>query len=1099
MSRAAFPASFAQERLWFLDQFEPGTAAYNLPRVFRIIGPLNVDVLTRAFQAVVERHASLRTVFDSVDGKARQIVLSDVAVEIPILDLTDVPKEERESEALRFAIKEGQRPFDLSEGPLLRATLVYLGSDAWILVLVMHHIVTDGWSISRLFRDLTKCYAACLENGDPELPELPIEYADYALWQRDYMSGDVLSGEIEYWKNALSGAQTLLHLPLDHPRPTTQTWHGAGTKITLDGATLARLKSLAREENSTLFMLSMAAFQALLWRYTHQESILVGTPVAARDRVELENMIGLFVNNLAFRVDFTSNMSFRDLIRQVRSFALETYMHQDMPFEKLVDELVPQRSLNTPPLLQVLLVFQNMPKQVFEISGLSIKEIEFECGITEFDLSAEVWEDDKGVHCRFEYNTDLFEQSSVSQMLEHYGRLINAALENPDLPIAQLAIMSTAERERLLVGWNQTATDYSRNHPQPCIHELFELQAERSPDAVAAVAGDMQLTYRELNQRANQLAWYLLKRGVKPEDHVGLSIDRGLDMVVALLAVLKAGGAYVPLDPRLPDDRLSFMMSDAKPRLVLTQHRLQRGVFGADAISLDSDWKVIARESTENPNQKLSPEMLAYVMYTSGSTGNPKGVLIEHGSVVNLLLSMQREPGLNSEDVLLTVTTLSFDIAGLEIYLPLISGARLIIASSDDVVDGNRLKSLLDENRVTFMQATPATWRLLLAAGWQGSPALKVLCGGETLPPELAKELTARAHAVWNVYGPTETTIWSTAYRVTGNEEGTIPIGRPVANTSIYILDSDHNPVPVNVTGEIYIGGDGLARGYLNRPEMTAERFVSIPQITNQFPKLYRTGDLGRFRSNGDIECLGRVDSQVKLRGFRVELGEIESVLASYAALREGVAIVTGEGDQQKLSAYLVVTEGTAPPDANELRAYLRAKLPEHMVPTRYWRVEKLPLLPSGKVNRAELSAVPAIPLQEEDELVNARNDTEAKLADIWKELLTIEQVGIKQDFFELGGHSLLAMQVMARIQRVFEVKLPVRTLFEGPTVAALALEVEKAHSVGLKAHIPVFERRRQATAADATQEALLAALSELSVEDARKLIENAVVRKTQA
>jgi amino acid adenylation domain-containing protein len=539
------------------------------------------------------------------------------------------------------------------------------------------------------------------------------------------------------------------------------------------------------------------------------------------------------------------------------------------------------------------------------------------------------------------------------------------------------------------------------------------------------------------------------------------------------------------------------MLSDAQPRFVLTEQKLQRGVFGADPILLDSDWEFIAQESKQNPDKKLSPQTLAYVMYTSGSTGKPKGVPIEHGSIVNLLRSMQNEPGLNRDDVLLAVTTLSFDIAGLEIYLPLISGARLVIASSEDVVDGNRLRDLLNESRVTCVQATAATWRLLLAAGWQGSPDLKILCGGEALAPELAKELNVRANSVWNVYGPTETTIWSTVYRVTGREESTIPIGRPIANTSIYILDSHHNPVPVNIAGEIYIGGDGLARGYLNRPELTAERFVAHPLLPNQSPRLYRTGDLGRFRANGEIEYLGRVDNQVKLRGLRIELGEIESVLASHATLREAVVIVTGEAEQQRLSAY-VVTDGMAAPAAGELRRYLRTKLPEHMVPAGYWRVERLPLLPSGKINRAALPASLSIALREEAELVDPRNETETKLAEIWKELLQVEQAGIEQNFFELGGHSLLALQLTARIRRTFDVELPVRTVFEAPTIAALALELEKAQATGLKARTPIFPRRRPAVAADATQEALLNELRKLSVEEAREFIENAVGRKAQ-
>jgi amino acid adenylation domain-containing protein len=569
-------------------------------------------------------------------------------------------------------------------------------------------------------------------------------------------------------------------------------------------------------------------------------------------------------------------------------------------------------------------------------------------------------------------------------------------------------------------------------------------------------------------------------------------------MMVALLGILKAGGGYVPLDPRLPDDRLSFMLADVKPRMVLTEEKMQRGLFGADTVLLDTDWNVIAQESNQNPDQRLSPQTLAYVMYTSGSTGRPKGVLIEHGSVVNLLRSMQREPGMNRDDVLLALAIISFDMATPEMYLPLISGARMVIGSLEDAVDGNRLRDLMSKSGVTFMQATPATWRLLLAAGWQGSPDLKILCGAEALPAKLARELIARGKSVWNVYGPTETTVWSTVYRVTGREEASIPIGRPLANTSIYILDSNQNPVPVNVAGEIYIGGDGLARGYLHRPELTAESFVPNRVVTNQSPKLYRTGDLGRFRSQGEIEYLGRVDNQVKLRGFRIELGEIESVLASHSALQEAVVNVTGEGEQQKLSAYVVVNDGKAAPSASELRRHLGAKLPPYMVPAGYWRIERMPLLPTGKVDRGALAALSATALGEEAELIAPRNEIEAKLADIWQELLQVEQVGIEQNFFELGGHSLLALQMMARIRHTFEVELQVRSVFEAPTIAALGLELEKAQATGVKARTPVFQRHHHADTADATKEALLMELRKLSVEEARKFIESAVRRKTQ-
>ncbi|MFZ0538614.1 MAG: condensation domain-containing protein, partial [Candidatus Sulfotelmatobacter sp.] len=571
MTRLAYPASFAQQRLWFLDQLDPETAAYNLPRAFRITGPLDVDILKQAFQMVVGRHSSLRTVFDSVDGEARQIVLSDVEVEIPVIDLAGIPTAERESEALRIASEEGKKPFDLSEGPLLRPMLVRLDPEKHFLVLVIHHIITDGWSIALLFREVTKIYAALTKNETPVLPELTLQYAEYAQWQREYMSGELLKGEIEHWKHKLAGAQTLLDLPTDHPRPSSYSWHGATEEISLDGSILAKLKGLAQAESSTLFMLTMAAFQALLWRYTNQESILIGTPIAGRSEIEIENMIGLFVNTLVFRADFTHGLSFRELVRQTRSFALESYNHQDVPFEKLVEELIPQRSLETHPLFQVMFTFQNIPKQVFEIPGLRIKEMGFEAGIAKFDLSAEVWENDE-FHCQIEYNTDLFEQSTIRRMLAHFETLLSTVVENPDLTVAQIPIMSTEERQQVLVDWNQTAADYPRDLP---LHRAFEEQVEARPGATALLFEGKKWSYREVNDRANRLARRLIESGVGPGSLVGIFLERSAEMVIALLGVLKAGAAYVPLDPAYPLERLKFLIEDAALSSIVTHSSIE--------------------------------------------------------------------------------------------------------------------------------------------------------------------------------------------------------------------------------------------------------------------------------------------------------------------------------------------------------------------------------------------------------------------------------------------------------------------------------------------------------------------------------------------
>jgi len=1097
MTQAAFPASFAQERLWFLDQLEPGTAAYNIPRAFRITGPLNVDVLTRSFQIVIQRHASLRTVFDSVDGEARQIVLSDVDVNIRVVDLAAFPESERETEALRIASEEGKKPFDLTEGPLLRHILVRLLPETHLLVLVMHHIITDGWSIAILFREVTKCYAALTKNEKPELPELRLQYTEYAQRQREYMSGKVLTREIEHWKNKLAGAQTLLDLPTDHPRPSAHSWHGAREEISLNSATLGKLKALARAERSTLFMVAVAAFQSLLWRYANQESILIGAPIAGRNEVEIEDMIGLFVNTLVFRTDFSTNMSFRDLIQQIRSFALEAYMHQDLPFEKLVEELVPQRSLDTHPLFQVMFTFQNIPKQVFEIPGLRIKEMPFEAGIAKLDLSVEVWENSE-FHCQFEYNTDLFELATIRRMLGHFENLLNAVVENPDLSLAKIPIMSVQERQQVLMDWNQTAADYSRDMP---LHRAFENQVNRSSNATAFLWAGRNWTYRQLNDEANRLADLLVEKGVTPGSLVGVFLERSPEMVVALLSVLKAGAAYVPLDPAYPPERLRFLIEDASLCSIVTHSSLKNRLpdNGRNALAFDTEVDDLSGEPTTNPSILVSSDQRAYVIYTSGSTGKPKGVEGTHHGAMNRFSWMWRRYPFRAGEVCCQKTNLGFVDSIWEIFGPLLAGIPNVIIAPEAVRDPEEMLQVLAREHVTRIVLVPSLLRTLLDYAPQLEdrvPELRLWsCSGEVLPADLAKRFREGfgEATLLNIYGSSEVAADVTCHEVGERDlAGSVAIGKPISNTQIYLVDEYGEPVPVGIRGEIFVGGDGLARGYLNRPELTAERFVRNWLAPEQSPWLYRTGDMGRFRGNGEIEYLGRVDSQVKLRGLRIELGEIESVLAGYAEVGEAVVVVSGEGEQQKLVAYVVMKEeGKAGPSGVELRRYLRSKLPEHMVPASYWRLEGLPLLASGKVNRGALAGCGGKPLVDQEELAAPGNKVEAKLAEMWRELLGVEHVGREQNFFELGGHSLLVLQVTARIRRMFEVELAVRTVFEAPTIAGLAKEVEKAQAMGLKASTPIPQRRPRAAPANGSQEALLNQLQKLSPQEVQNLLKD--------
>jgi amino acid adenylation domain-containing protein len=1102
MSQSVFPASFAQQRLWFLDQLDPGTAAYNLPRAFRILGPLDADNLTRAFQIVIERHAALRTVFDSVEGEGRQIVLSEVEAEIPIVELGEFPQSERETEALRIAAEEGTKPFDLREGPLIRPVLVRLEPERHFLVLTMHHIIADGWSIALLFREVTKTYAALTKGEAPDLPDLPLQYTEYAQWQREYMSGHVLAGEIEFWKRKLAGAQPLLELPIDRPRPATASWHGATEHLDVSVATLTKLKALAQAESSTLFMVAMAAFQSLLWRYTNQESILIGTPIAGRNDVELENMIGLFVNTLIFRGDISPKQTFRDVVRQVRSFALEAYAHQDLPFEKLVEELVPQRSLDTHPLFQVLFTFQNIPQQVFNIPGLTVHEMPFEAGIAKFDLSVVMWEAGE-LHCEFEYNTDLFEPDTMKRLLQHFERILTGVVENPDLAVAKIPLMSTEEREQVLLEWNRTAIDYPKDLTIP---SGFERQVERTPDATALLFAGEKWSYRQLNNEANRLAHRLIEKGVGAGSLVGVFVERSAEMVMALLGVLKTGAAYVPLDPGYPVERLKFLIEDASLSSVVTQSSIQDRLPEKvrNVVVCDGDGNRAAAQSA-NPSRSVASDQRAYVIYTSGSTGTPKGVEGTHRASLNRFSWMWRTYPFKAGEICCQKTNLGFVDSIWEIFGPLLAGVPNLIIPHEAARDPEEMLQLLAREHVTRMVLVPSLLRTLLdrAPNLQRRvPKLKLwTCSGEVLPGDLAKRFQQSfpEATLLNIYGSSEVAADVTYHEVAkGETTSTIAIGKPISNTQIYLVDEYGEPAPLGMRGQIFVGGDNLAHGYLNRPELTAERFVSNWLAPHRSPRLYRTGDLGRFRWNGDIEYLGRVDSQVKLRGLRIELGEIESVLNAHAGVREAVVMVSGEGEQQKLAAYLVPNEDTkSAPSAGELRRYLRTKLPEHMVPASYWQVEALPLLPSGKVNRGALAGCGGKPLVDQEELAAPRNQVEEKLAEIWQELLEVEKVGIEQNFFELGGHSLLVLRVTARIRRMFDLELPVRSVFEAPTIARLAVEVQKAEAMGLKARSPILQRHPRT--ASVSREALLAQLDGLSATELQNLLQRVTDGKQPA
>ncbi|HEU4595768.1 MAG TPA: amino acid adenylation domain-containing protein [Pyrinomonadaceae bacterium] len=1059
------PLSFAQQRMWFLDQMEPGSAAYNLPAALRLTGRLDVAALERAFGELVRRHEILRTTFAEAEGRPVQVVGPFEPQPLPVKDLSGLSEDERESEVGRLADDERHRPFDLAQGPLLRVMLLRLSEGEQVLLITMHHIVSDGWSVGVLVRELNALYVAYAKGEESPLDELPVQYADYAAWQRDYLTGEILERQLSYWKEQLAGVPALLALPTDRPRPPVQSYRGAEVSFTLPAELAAEMRRLGQAHGCTLFMTLLAGWQALLSRYSGQDDVVVGTPIAGRIRRETEDLIGLFVNTLALRTSLSGDPTFAELLGRVREVTLGAYTHQEVPFERLVEELQPERSLSHPPLFQAMFSLQNAPRERMALGGVAASA--FGGGgtrVEKFDLTLELAEGAGGVGGALSYSTALFDHATAERLLAHYVTLLAAAAARPDEPVSDVPLLSEEERRRLGV-WNDTREEFDE---RLCVQNLFERQARLTPDAVAVVFGDEQLTYRQLDERAARLARGLRGIGVGRESRVGVMVSRSAALPVALLAVLKAGGAYVPLDPTYPADRLAYMAEDARLSALITEQGLLERTppTSARVVTLDGAWPPDSGPDARGDLSGAEGSDAAYVIYTSGSTGRPKGVVIEHRTVVNFLAAMRSLFHTGPGDLCLAVTTISFDIAALELYLPLATGARVEIVTAEEAADGLLLARRLERGDVTLMQATPSTWRLLLAAGWRGQPNLTTLCGGEALPGDLAAELAARCGRLWNMYGPTETTIWSTAREVSSDAlaraaqtSAAVGIGGPINNTSVHVLDPRLRPQPAGVHGEVFIGGTGLARGYLNRADLTAEKFIPDPFSQEPGARMYRTGDAARRLAGGEVEYLGRLDSQVKVRGFRIELGEIESALREYEAVSEAVAVVREDGPGDKrLVAYVVAGEGEGAALAPGLRAYLRERLPEYMVPSAFVVLDELPLTRNGKIDRKALPAPERA--AGSNEYVAPRTEVEEALARIWAEVLKVERVGVNDNFFELGGHSLLAMQLISRVREMFDNDFPVRAVFESPTVAEMA---EALSPLGAKEDVgeggPVIER----------------------------------------
>ncbi len=1028
-----FALSFAQEQLWFLGQLAPGSPAYNIVDVIRLAS-YDAATLHRALTEVVRRHEALRTIFREHDGHPVQVVLPEIDVAVPEVDLTALPALEREQEWTRVVREEGRKPFDLSRAPLFRATVVHVSPHEHRLLLTIHHIVADEWSMELIQQEVNQFYEAFTHGWPAPMPELPIQYADFASWQREQFTGPELQEELSFWKAQLAGAPTVLDLVTDKPRPAVQSFRGATEAFEIPRGLMERVKALGREEQATLFMVLEASFAALLHRYTGQNDLLVGTPISQRTHSQTERLVGCFLNTVVLRSTFTEELTFRNLVRQTRDRARGAYAHANVPFNAVVADLAPERGGSHSPLFQVMFVLHDAAgmSQVSKVSG----NRQLETGTSKFDITMLVSETEQGVDGMIEYSTDLFDRETIQRLCRHYTTLLEALARTPDESIALASLLTSAERQQLLAGWNDTTTEFPDGHRY--LHQLIEAQASRAPDRVAVVFGNRQLTYGDLNHRADLLALELKGLGVGPDVRVGLLVERSPEMVVALVGILKAGGAYVPLDPAFPPDRLAYMVEDSGMGVLVTHRDLDAAlrVRPSVIVRLDSPADEMAGPRGDRAEgSESSPEQLAYVLYTSGSTGKPKGVEIPHAAIVNFLLSMQREPGFTANDALLAVTTLSFDIAGLELYLPLITGGRVVIAGREDVVDPLRLVELMRESGCTVMQATPTTWGALVSAGWTGSPGLKALCGGEALSRDLAEALLTRCGELWNLYGPTETTVWSTLERIT-SAAVPVSIGRPIANTQVLVLDSHRELVPAGLVGELYIGGAGVARGYLGREELTRERFIPSPFSSGA--RLYRTGDLGRWLPDGRLECLGRNDHQVKIRGFRIEPGEIESAIARHPAVREGAVVAREDGTGEKRLVAFLVAGDAAADLIDQVRALVRASLPEYMVPSEFVILEALPRTANGKLDRKALpaptpGAVPAAGA------VAPRTPTEELVMAAFADVVGRADFGVFDNFFDWGGNSLRAARLVSRLRAKAGVELLLRHLFERPTVAGLA------------------------------------------------------------
>ncbi|WP_172844394.1 non-ribosomal peptide synthetase [Tumebacillus algifaecis] len=1058
---AHHPASFAQQRLWFLEQLAPGEATYNFPFVIHFHGSLHQQALMQGLRELAQRQEALRTTFRNKDGELMQFI-APVKDNVPlqVRNLYQAPLNEKNAIVREILHEESVRGFDLENGPLMRLLLLQVEEEKTLLSVTMHHIITDGWSLQVFADELVTLYQAAVAGVTSALPSLEMTYSDYAKWQRKWMQGDVLKEEVEHWRNKLEGAPTILELPTDFQRPAVQKSSGATFSFALPGDVVEVLQKIGREHNTTLFTVLLSAFQVFLHRYSKQNDLLIGTPIAGRNRIEIERTIGFFVNSLIVRSKLYQEDSFLDFLDRMKEEVLDAFTHQDLPFERLVEELQPKRDRSLHPLFQVMFAYKEASRMVWNLEDVTIQAELGEVEVSKFDLTLNISHSTEALQAEFEYSSDLFKPRTIARMAEHFKKLLQGIAANPKRRLGEVPLITEQEMDIILHEWNGRQLDVDLSK---CLHQVFQEQAERTPHAVAIVYQDRHMTYKELNQRANKLAHFLQKRGVGPEVTVGIAINRKPELIIGLLGILKAGGCYVPLDPAYPRNRLLSMVEMSQPIILLTEkstHFIFEGI-RVPCIAFDELEHLAAQEQTSPPSTDVRPDHLSYMIFTSGTTGQPKGVMVQHDSLMNAAFVWKHEYQLKEDDRFLQLASASFDVFTGDLARMIISGGTLVICPDEWKIDMPMLSKLMINERITFVDSTPAL--IVPLVNFLGNHGLSLehlrflVTGADSLSIEDYKKMRSSLGnwtRILNSYGVTEATIDSSYLEpdqiyleTTGF--GYVSIGNALPNMSFYVLDENMQMQPIGLTGELYIGGLGVARGYLHREDLTAMRFVEDPYMPGR--KMYRTGDLVKWSDQGNVEFLGRTDHQVKVRGFRIELGEIESILTRHPKVREAVVVAKEIGVEKRLVAYVGANEETSVTE-QEMRAHVMGVLPDYMVPSIFIWMKELPKTPNGKLDRKTLQELEVEDSRWSSRMIAVpRDHFEIELVRIWETILQVFPIGIRDDFFDLGGHSLLLIRLLDQIQKDLQVEVPLSVMYECSTIEALALYIKRVTNFEFK------------------------------------------------